>query len=84
MAHDRGTRLVVPPAVLLRAAASNASRPPTLPHHVRAIRARGFAGLITAGELWLLEGLLRVRSISAQQDKRLRDIELRIERARPC
>ena len=84
MVRPQATRLVVPAAVLLRAAASNSNRSPMPPHHVRLIRARGFAELITAGELWLLEGLLRVRSISAQQDKRLRDIELKIERARPC
>lgn len=84
MARLQGTRLVVPAAVLLRAAASNANRSPLLPHHGRVMNARGYAELITAGEMWLLEALLRVRSISAQQDQRLRDIELKIERARPC
>ena len=84
MARLQGTRLVVPAAVLMRAAGSNSKRSPLLPHHVRAIRARAYAELITAGELWRLDALLLVGTISPKQDQRLRDIELKIERARPC
>ena len=51
--------------------------PPTLPFGP-------YGELITAGELWLLDALLQVQSISPKQDQRLRDIELKIERARPC
>ena len=84
MVRPQATRLVVPAAVLLRAAASNSDRSPLLPHHARIMRARGYGELITAGELWLLDALLQVQSISPKQDQRLRDIELKIERARPC
>lgn len=68
---------------LLRMVAAHAARPPILPHHARAARARGYAELLTPGELWLLNALLKITTLSDKQDARLRDIEFKVERTRP-
>ena len=73
----------VSPALLRMAAAMNALRSPMLPHHARVLRARGYAELLTSGEVWLLEALLKISTLSAKQDARLRDIEFKVERTRP-
>ncbi len=73
----------VSPALLRMVAAANAVRSPMLPHHSRAIRARGYAELLTAGELWFLNALLKITTLSDKQDARLREIEFKVERTRP-
>ena len=73
----------VSPALLRMAAAANAVRSPILPHHARAARARGYAELLTTGELWFLDALLKITTLSDKQDARLREIEFTVERTRP-
>ena len=73
----------VSPALLRMAAAANAVRSPILAHHARAIRARGYIELLTPGEMWFLNALLKITTLSETQDARLRDIEFKVERSRP-
>lgn len=68
---------------LLRMVAANAARSTVLPHHVRAIRARGYAELLSPGETWFLDALLKITALSVKQDARLREIEFKVERTRP-
>lgn len=66
-----------------RVAAINAMRPPLPEHHVTAYaaRAHGFK-LLTAGELWFLDSVLRLPALSEAQGARLLDIAKKVGRDR--
>ena len=63
--------------------AANLNWSPTPEHHKTALAARAHgSGFLTAGELWFLECVLRLRRLSEQQDDRLLDIARKVGRNR--
>ncbi|MFP5328875.1 MAG: hypothetical protein ACLGHC_01890 [Alphaproteobacteria bacterium] len=70
-------------AALRKLAAINAARPPLPEHHVTAYAARAHGSkLLTAGELWFLESVLRLSKLSDAQAARLLDIAKKVGRNR--
>lgn len=71
------------PALLRLAAASNAARNPLPPHHgqVYATLAYG-AGVLSRGDLWVLDSLLRLSSLSESQQANLNAISVAVELGR--
>jgi hypothetical protein len=67
---------------LLRAVAANAAACPLWPHQREAITASGFPHLLTPGELWFLDCVRRLRSLSERQQARLNEIAVKVERGR--
>jgi hypothetical protein len=64
--------------------AANAVASPLPTHHAEAIAARSYGrALLTDGERWFLDSVLRLSSLSARQQGRLREIAARVERLRP-
>lgn len=80
--------LRVSPALLRANAAAMALAAPIPPHHraVYAVLARARPGsgidLLTEGDRWFLNSVLRLSSLSDRQQARLNDIAVRIERGR--
>lgn len=75
------TRL--PPLALRRALAANAAASPLFDHHRTAIAARSYgAALLTQGELWFLDAVMRLRTLSERQQARLNEIAVKVERGR--
>jgi hypothetical protein len=73
----------VSPALLRFAAAANAIASPMPDHHRHAIAARSLGrDIISVGERWFLDNVLRLQALSGRQWKRLREIEGRIEQER--
>jgi hypothetical protein len=68
---------------LQRVAAINAARPPLPDHYVTAHAARAHGSrLLTAGELWFLESVLKLPALSERQQARLLDIAMKVGRSR--
>ena len=67
---------------LKRLAASKAACQTLKPHHIAARRALSFQALLTAGEVWFLESVQRISTLTAAQQARLHQIEAKIERGR--
>lgn len=72
----------VHPLRLLRAAASNATVWPLADHQRTAITAKGYHWLLTAGDVWFLDCILRLSAISERQQARLNEIASKVERRR--
>ena len=77
--------LRVPPGRLWAAAAANSARCPISDHHrqVHAVlsRAKGASrAVLTDGERWFLDSLLRLSRLSERQQARLNDIAVKVER----
>lgn len=72
----------VSPELLRFVAASRASGPTLRPHQQTALTARGYAKLLTHGELWFLDTAANLSALSDRQQARLNTIASKIERGR--
>ena len=76
--------LRVSPAMLRAVAAANAVAAPLPPHHAQAIAVRSYGrDLVTEGERWFLDSVLRLSRLSERQQARLNELAGRVERLRP-
>ena len=75
--------LRVSPALLRLVAAANAATAPVAAHHATAYAARAHGHkFLTEGELWFIECVLRLSTLSEGQQARLNDIAVKVERGR--
>jgi hypothetical protein len=72
----------VSPALLRLAAAKNAAASPARPHHRTALACRSYPELLTPGELWFLDSILLLSTISDVQQARLNQIAVKVEMGR--
>lgn len=70
------------PHLLRFAAALNAQRSPLRDHQRTALTARAYAELLTPGEMWFLDSVLKLSALSDKQQSRLNEIAGKIERGR--
>jgi hypothetical protein len=77
------TALRCSPALLRAAVAANAVACPLPPHHrtARAILAHG-ERLLSQGERWFVDSVLRLSAISERQQARLNELAVKVERNR--
>lgn len=67
---------------MLRVIAAYNAANPLAPHHRTALTAKGYASLLTPGDQWFLDCLLRLPAISERQQDRLNQIAVKVERGR--
>jgi hypothetical protein len=71
------------PATLRAIVAADAVASPLPAHHRQAIAARSYGrDLLTDGERWFLDSVLRLSSLSERQHARLHEIAARVELGR--
>lgn len=74
----------VSPVLLRLAVAANAAKCPLPDHHRTAYATLAYGSkLLTQGELWFVESVLRLSVISERQRARLNEIAVKVERLRP-
>lgn len=77
------TALRVSAALLRAAVAANALRSPVPPHHREAYATLAHGGnLLTAGDRWFLESVVRLPAVSERQLAKLRSIAATVELGR--
>lgn len=69
-------------ARLIRFARDLAARSPVNAHHAEAGRVLSFPHLLTEGERWFLNSILRLRLLNERQLARLHQIAAKVERGR--
>ncbi len=70
------------PAALRLAALKNAVSAPLTAHQRLALTCRSYAELLTAGDLWFLDAVLKLKSLNDRQQARLNEVAMKIERGR--